>query len=112
MIVATDLAQEMVRRARRAGAQEAEAYFENRQKTHIELRDQQVEMLSSAGTRGLGLRVLVEGAASYVYTSDLRPRWFGELARRAVALAREAFPDPDESLPELSEAPSGPSASS
>jgi PmbA protein len=112
MIGATDLVREMVGRARRAGAQEAEAYFEDRQKTHIELRDQQVEMLSSAGTRGLGLRVLVEGAASYVYTSDLRPRWFGELARRAVALAREASPDPDGSLPELSEAPSGPSAGS
>jgi PmbA protein len=107
MIRATDLVQEIVRRARRAGAQEAEAYFEDRQKTRIELRDQQVEMLSSAATRGLGLRVLVDGAASYVYTSDLRPRAFGDLARRAVALAREASPDPDGSLPEVGEAPSG-----
>jgi PmbA protein len=106
MIGATDLVQEMVRRAGRAGAQEAEAYFEDRQKTRIELRDQQVEMLSSAATRGLGLRVLVDGAASYVYGSDLRPRVFGELARRAVALAREASPDPDGSLPEVGEAPS------
>src|SRR5881296_2851541 len=97
----TDLVQDVVRRARRAGAEEAEAYYQDLQKTRIELRNQKVESLASAATRGIGLRVLVDGAGSYVYTSDPRPRRLAELARRAVALAREAARDPDRTLPEL-----------
>lgn len=107
MIPAIDLVQEAVKRARRAGAGEAEAYFEDRQTTRVELRQQQVESLTSAATRGLGLRVLVGGGSSYVYTSDLRPRSLVEAARRAVALARESTPDPDRCLPALTSAPSG-----
>jgi PmbA protein len=105
MIPATQLAEEVVRRATKAGADEAEAYFQESQKTRIELRDQQVESLSSAGSRGLGLRVLVTGATAYVYSPDLRPRALIELAKRAVALAREAAPDPDRALPELAQTP-------
>jgi PmbA protein len=105
MIPATQLAEEVVRRATKAGADEAEAYFQESQKTRIELRDQQVESLSSAGSRGLGLRVLVSGATAYVYSPDLRPRALIELAKRAVALAREAAPDPDRALPELAQTP-------
>jgi len=99
------LTQEVVRRALKAGADEAEAYFQDQQKTRIEVRDQQVESLSSARSRGLGLRVLVAGATAYVYSPDLRPRGLVELARRAVALAREAAPDPHRALPELAEMP-------
>lgn len=102
-----DLARDLVRRALRAGAGEAEAYFQDRQRTNIELRDQAVESLSLAATRGLGLRVLIEGAGSYVYTPDLHPRALNDLARQAVALAREAAPDPDRTLPELPP-PAGP----
>src|SRR5438874_7434234 len=98
------LVQDVVRRARRAGAEEAEAYFQEIERTRIELRDQQVESLASAATRGVGLRVLVDGAGSYVYTTELRSRGLGELARRAVALAREAAPDPDRTLPDLAQA--------
>src|SRR5205823_8986124 len=49
----------------------------------------------------------VDGAGSYVYTTELRPRGLGELARRAVALAHEAAPDPDRTLPDLAQAPTG-----
>lgn len=107
MIAGLDLATDLVRRARKAGADQAEAYFEDRQSTRIELRDQQVETLSSAATRGIGLRVIRGGATAYAYTPDLRPRGLVELARRAVALAREASPDPDRALPELVSAPPG-----
>lgn len=107
MIGGLDLAADLVRRARKAGADQAEAYFEDRQSTRIELRDQQIETLGSAQTRGIGLRVIVGGATAYAYTPDLRPRSLVGLARRAVALAREASPDPDRALPELTVAPVG-----
>ena len=107
MIPGPELAEHLVRRALKAGADDAEAYAEERQTTRIELRDQQVEALSSASTRGIGLRVLAGGAVAYAYTPDLRPRALSELARRAVALAREATPDPDRGLPELTGTPVG-----
>lgn len=93
------IAHEAVRRARRAGADAAEAYYEDRHTTRIELREQQVESLTTAATRGLGLRVLVGQRVAYVYSADPAPRELGELARRAVALARVASPDPDAVLP-------------
>jgi PmbA protein len=107
MISAVDLVQEVVKRARRAGADEAEAFFEEYQTTRLELREQQVESLTSAARRGLGLRVVFGGGSSYVYTTDLRPRSLLESARQAVALAREATPDPHRGLPTTSSAPSG-----
>jgi PmbA protein len=95
-----ELAAEAVRLARRAGADQAEAYYEDRQTTAIELRNQQVEAFTAATTRGLGLRVLVGGASAYVYSPELAPRALSALARQAVRLAREASPDPDRELPD------------
>lgn len=95
-----DLVADAVRLACRAGADQAEAYYEERQATAIELRNQEVEALTAAGTRGLGLRVLVGEASAYTYTPELGPRALAALARQAVQLAREATPDPDRGLPD------------
>lgn len=102
MTYPVDLVEDVVRRARRAGAEEAEAYFEERQTTRVELRDQAVEAVISAATRGLGLRVLLGGACGYAYTPDLKPVALDHLAQRAVALARVAAPELDRHLPALS----------
>ena len=95
-----DLVADAVRLARRAGADQAEAYYEDRQTTAIELRNQEIEALTAAGIRGLGLRVLVGDASAYAYTPELGPRALAALARQAVQLAREATPDPDRGLPD------------
>jgi PmbA protein len=95
-----ELVAEAIRLARRAGADQAEAYYEDRQTTAIELRNQEVEALTAAGTRGLGLRVLVGDANAYAYTPELGSRGLAALARQAVQLAREATPDPDRGLPD------------
>lgn len=96
-----ELVAEVVRRARRAGAAEAEAYFEERRSTGLEVRDQEVEAVTASVTRGLGLRVfLADGASAYAYSPELGPRALSELARRAVELARQAAPDPERGLPD------------
>src|SRR5262249_47725747 len=84
---------------------EAEAYFEERLTTALEVRDQQIEALTSAATRGLGLRVLVGGASGYLFSTEPKPKALAGLARRAVALAREAEPDPLRALPDLAASP-------
>lgn len=101
-----DIAGQAVRRALRAGAGQAEAYLQERRTTTVELRDGRVDAIVAATSRGLGLLALVGGARGYAYSPDLSPRGLGELARRAVAMAREVAPEPARALPELSP-PSG-----
>jgi PmbA protein len=103
---------EAVERARRAGAHHAEACLESRRSFHVQVSAGAIENLKQSVTRGLGLRVLVDGAQGFVSSTDLTPASLDELARHAVALARfstpdeaNAFPTPadagDETLPEL-----------
>ena len=66
-----DLCDDLVRRARAAGAEQAEACFGDHTIATIEVRDQAVESLVSATQRGVGLRALVGGATGYAYTTDL-----------------------------------------
>ena len=99
-MTALDLCLDLVRRARAAGADEAEAFFGDHTISTIEVRNQAVESLISATQRGVGIRALVGGATGYAYTSDLSPAGLDEVAGIAVRLAREATPDPDRALPE------------
>ncbi|MCC7106110.1 MAG: TldD/PmbA family protein, partial [Chloroflexi bacterium] len=89
-----------VRRTMQAGAEQAEAFLQARQMTRIELRNGQVQAIVVAASRGLGLMALIGGARGYVYSPDLRPRSIAELARQAVAMAREVAPDSARALPE------------
>jgi predicted Zn-dependent protease len=73
------LCEDLVARARAAGAGEAEAYYAAQTTTTVDVLDGQVEALVSAGGRGVGLRVLVGGALGYAYSSDLDPAGRAEL---------------------------------
>jgi PmbA protein len=106
------LGSEAVERARRAGADHAEACLESLRSFTVRVNGGEIESLKQSVTRGLGLRVLVGGAQGFVSSTDLAPASLDELARHAVALARfstpdeaNAFPTPadagDEALPEL-----------
>jgi PmbA protein len=95
-----ELAERAVTLARRAGADEAETYVERRLRTMLELREGAPEVISTAAARGLALRVLVDGATGYAYSSGGDRRELPDLARRAVALARVASSDPLRGLAE------------
>ena len=106
------LGTEAVERARRAGADHAEAYLESLRSFTVRVNSGAIESLKQSVTRGLGLRVLVGGAQGFVSSTDLAPGSLDELARHVVALARfstpdqaNVFPTPadagDEPLPDL-----------
>ena len=96
-----ELCADLARRAREAGGDEAEAYFGDHTTNTIEVRDQAVESLISATRRGVGIRALVGGATGYAYTTDFDAEALADTVGVAVRLAREATPDPDRALPEL-----------
>jgi len=89
-----DVAKQALQYAKRAGAAEAEAFLQTNRELNVNVRDGRVESVKQADSRGLGLRVLVDGKMALVYTSDFRPDAMKTLAERAVALARNSEPDP------------------
>ncbi len=93
------LAQEIVEQVSRKGV-EAEALIMAGQTTMVRVNKGQVEQLSQASPKGLGVRVIKEGRTGYAYTSDLSPQGVKESWRDALALAESADPDEYRSLPE------------
>ncbi len=96
----TTMAGAAVERARRRGAQQAEAYISSSRELSIEVRNGCVETLKQASERGLGLRVLQNDRTGFSYTTDLTPGGIEEVVGRAIANCRIAAEDPYLRLPE------------
>ena len=94
------LAADAVERARRAGAEQAEAVTASSRAFTVRAGSGAIENLKQSATRQLGLRVIVGGAVGFVSSSDLRPASLDDLARRAVTLARFSTPDEANLLPD------------
>ncbi len=94
-----DLAARVVELAKKAGATEAEAFVERSREASATVRCGEIEELSEASSKGVGLRVIVGGRLGFASTTDFEPGALQTLAARAVALAKEAAPDPANVLP-------------
>jgi len=89
----TDRAERLVKAARAAGADAADAVAVRSMSLSIEVRDGAVEESESAEGDDLGLRVLVGRRQAVVSTNDLSGDGSAALAERAVAMARAAPED-------------------
>jgi PmbA protein len=99
---------EAIERARRAGAEHAEACLESNRAFRVRVNGGAIETLKQSNTRGLGLRVIVGGAVGFVSTNDFRGETLDDLARQAVALARFSTPDEANAFPTTAEAAGDP----
>lgn len=88
-----DLAQQTVEKALKAGATAAEAYVSTGQELYVENRDLKVEIMNQATSKGLGLRIVVDGRMSFVCSSDFSDKALDTMVKKGVALAAEATPD-------------------
>ena len=93
-----------VERARSAGADHAEAVVQSSGSFSVEVNGGKIETLKQSATRGVGLRVIVDGATGFVSSNDLSRERVEDLAKRAVALARLSTPDPANALPTVADA--------
>lgn len=86
-----------------ADGESVEAYAEESRRTEVEARLGEVEGLTSAETRGVGVRLIAGGRLGFAYAADPSP----EEVRRAVEMAREnallATEDEHNVLPEASD---------
>lgn len=95
---ALDICADIVERARAAGADEVEAYFESSTNRTVDVRKGQLESITTAGARGVGVRVMIGGALGFASGSDLDAAGRADLAEQAVWLARASAPDEARSL--------------
>ena len=101
------LASDVVSRAVRAGATDAEAVLYEGDEFHAKVRLGQVETLKESGSRAIGLRVFLASAegqrTASTSSSDLSAESIDRLVSGALDLARIASPDPHAGLPEPGE---------
>jgi PmbA protein len=95
-----DLARRAVEAAADAGATDAEAWVEQATSRRIRVYDGEVESLSDAGGRGVGVRAFVDGRSGYAYGTDLSDAGLTEVAGAARAAAEVADPDEHGGLPD------------
>jgi PmbA protein len=97
------LATDVVSRATRAGATQAEVIVREGDEFSTTVRLGSVETLKESGSRGMGLRVFVGQRTASTYTSDFSEDGIEKLVSQAVALARVSSEDPFAGLPERGE---------
>jgi PmbA protein len=89
-----DLLQDLVGRARKAGADAADAVlFEGTSLSHAR-RLGKTEKLERSESQDLGLRVLIGKRQAIVSSSDRSPKMLAELVERTLAMARAVPEDP------------------
>jgi PmbA protein len=87
------IAERAVESALAAGANDAEAYAQDSVGREIRVFDGDVESLTDAGQRGLGVRCWIDHRSGYAYGTDLSEDGLRAVAAGAVEAARVADPD-------------------
>ena len=98
-----ELAQDIVRRAQRAGASDAECTIAEGEEFSANVRMREIENLKEAGSRGAGLRILIGQKTGSSYTSDLSREGIDLLVKSAIELADITTDDPHAGLPDPAE---------
>jgi len=97
------LAKKLIQRAKRKGARQAEAYLEIGRQSSCRVRDGEIQDLTEATARGVGLRVIWKDRLGFAYTSDFEAASLDGFVDRALQLAEAAAPNKLNGLPKQSE---------
>ncbi len=98
-----DIAADLVKMARTAGADAAEAGVAEGDEFSVDVRLGEVETIKESGSRAAGIRLLIGRKQGSSYTSDFTPGGLRTMVARAMDLARIASEDPHAGLPDPSE---------
>jgi PmbA protein len=94
LAVLQELAETVVARARKAGADVAEASARRGFDLSVRVRLGQPELVEEAGHRGISLRVIRDQRVAVTSTSDLTPSGIDRLISDAIELVELSEPDP------------------
>jgi PmbA protein len=99
----TDLAEQAVRLAMERGATDAECTLAEGEEFSAQVRMRALETLKDAGSRRVGLRVLIGKRVGSAHTSDLTTAGIRQMVDSALAVAAISTEDPYADLPDASE---------
>ena len=94
------LAEELVKKSLKKGADSAEVYIESGRNLSLEVRKGEVETVEQAADSGAGIRVFVKGRMAFASSNDLGEKSLEDAMGRAVEFARITTADPDNVLPD------------
>jgi PmbA protein len=97
-----DLARRAAEGATSAGATDAEAWAEGGRSREVRVHAGEVESLTEASGRGIGIRAWIGARTGYAYGTDLSDGGLAALAEAAVGAARVADEDESSAAPEPS----------
>lgn len=97
------IAQSAVQLALKSGATDAECTCSEGEEFSVGVRMREVEKLTQAGSRGVGIRVLVGKRTGSSRTSDLSPEGIQAMVKSALELAAITTEDPFAGLPDPEE---------
>jgi PmbA protein len=97
-----ELARRAADAATSAGATEAEAWVEGGRSREVRVHAGEVESLTEASGRGVGVRAWIGARTGYAYGTDLSEAGLAGLAEAAVGAARVADEDESSAAPEPS----------
>ena len=95
-----ELAADLLRQARAAGADAADVLVAEGTDFSVTVRKGEVETLKEAGSKALGLRTFVGRRSATSHTSDFSPSALSALVAETVAMARVTGEDPAAGLPD------------
>jgi PmbA protein len=93
------LAKKIVQKCLKRGAKQAEAFLQVGRNADVRVRDGEIEDLTQATSKGVGIRVFVKNRQGFVWTSDFDPHALDQLIDRAIAIAEMSAPNPLNGLP-------------
>jgi len=94
------LAKQIMQRALKRGAKQAEVFLQVGRSADVRVRDGEIEDLTQATSKGLGVRVFVKNRLGFVWTSDFNAAGLDTLIDRAIALAEMSAANPHNGLPD------------
>jgi PmbA protein len=97
-----ELARRAAEAASAAGATDAEAWAEGSRSREVRVHAGEVESLTEASGRGVGVRAWISARTGYAYGTDLSDEGLTALAEAAVGAARVADEDESSAAPEPS----------
>ena len=95
-----DLARDILARARAKGATEGDVVMAESQSFFVTVRMGEVEKISQAGEKRLGLRLFIGKSSAAASTSDISSETIEKLVQDTVQMARATAQDPHSGLPD------------
>ena len=87
-------AEQVLELAKRAGAESADVVVGGNTEFEVKVANQQISTLTQATSKGLGVRLFIEGRAGFATTSDFSKDSLSALINHATAITRELESDP------------------